>query len=313
MRTETAPPGVPRTLRPRCTFVTPDPADDFVHPDFAREHVNVLPGWKRDALAFRTSVGTRAEIDVAYGPRQRQRLDLFVPARGTDGPVAMFIHGGYWQSMHRLSFSHMARGPLAHGVTVAVVGYTLCPEVSLDALLTELRDAVAWLSRRTHRPVTVYGHSAGGHLAACLFATDWRAVHPDLAPDVVPAALCVSGIYSLDGLLRTPLNQRLGLDQDSARRLSPLSVSAPAGSSASVWVGEREPPEFHRQADAYATHLASHGVRTARVTAPGDTHFSVIAPLAEPGSVITQALVALARAPDESPMRLAFPSSQSLR
>lgn len=272
-----------------------DAASDFADPSLARELIEVLPRWKRDALAYRESLGARAALDLPYGPRARQRVDIFPASDGSDGPVAMFLHGGYWQSMHRLSFSHLARGANAHGVTVAVGGYTLCPEASVEAIVREVREAVSFVARRFKRPVTVYGHSAGGHLAACLVATDWRTVATDLDAVTVPAALCVSGIYDLDALVRTPLNEKLRLDADSAAGVSPLRWPLPSGRRVVAWVGEREPQEFHWQAERMVARFTAAGTDARQVVGVGCSHFTVLAPLADPASAITHDLVALAR------------------
>ena len=97
--------------------------------------------------------------------------------------------------------------------------------------------------------IVVAGHSAGGHLAAMLLACDWRAVAPDLPPNLVRAALSVSGLYELEPLRRTPfLAPDLKLTRASARRLSPALMPAPHGRLVSV-VGGDESEEFLRQAD----------------------------------------------------------------
>ena len=104
------------------------------YPDYAER-------WTREAAAFRDS-HPHSELAVAYGPTERQALDLFWPGAGRDGPVAVFIHGGYWQRMHRSAFSHLAQGLLGHGVAVAMPSYELCPNVTLATLVEQVRDLV---------------------------------------------------------------------------------------------------------------------------------------------------------------------------
>ncbi|WP_048860786.1 alpha/beta hydrolase, partial [Acidisphaera rubrifaciens] len=140
------------------------------------EHPAIIAQWAADSAAFRAAQ-PGAALDLAYGPSARQRLDLFRPAgsTGTGAPLAMFIHGGYWQGLDKSFASHLARGLVARGVAVAVPSYDLCPDVTLDAIVAQMRAAVAWLVARHGAPVFAMGHSAGGHLAAMLLATDWRA------------------------------------------------------------------------------------------------------------------------------------------
>src|SRR5215217_8176700 len=57
-------------------------------------------------------------IDLKYGSGMRNRIDYF-PA-SAPGPLVLFIHGGYWQMRAKEDFSVLARGPLAHGIHVAM-------------------------------------------------------------------------------------------------------------------------------------------------------------------------------------------------
>lgn len=274
--------------------VSPAMEAEYLSPAMMQEYPQAIADWARDAAAFRDAAGARAQIDVAYGEEPRRRLDIFAPAGGAGGPVALFIHGGYWQAMDKSSSSHLARGPNAHGITVVMAGYTLCPATTVAGILDELRIAVAFVARRFGRPVTVFGHSAGGHLTACLLATDWRAFDPALPPDVVPAGLPISGLFELEPLIATSLNAGLRLDAAEARRLSPLYWQAPAGKRVIVSVGADESPEFLRQARALVDRWGAAGVAITGVESPGASHFGVIAPLADPASAMTRDLVALA-------------------
>ena len=71
--------------------------------------------------------GSAAHRNAAYGPGERQDIDIFAPDAPQDGATVLFIHGGYWQALDRSFFSHLARGLNAHGLTVAIPSYDLCP------------------------------------------------------------------------------------------------------------------------------------------------------------------------------------------
>src|SRR3954452_3600525 len=180
------------------------------------EHPALLAGWARDAKAWRESQGFQT---ICYGPGARHTIDVF-PSRG-EGDLVIFIHGGYWQALDGSFFSHLAAGLNAHGVGVAIPGYDLCPQVSVDAIIRQMQMAARELAR-PGRQLVVSGHSAGGHLAACLMATDWRSVDPALPRDLVKAAYAISGLFDLVPLVKTSINGALGLDEASARRTSPL-------------------------------------------------------------------------------------------
>jgi pimeloyl-ACP methyl ester carboxylesterase len=121
-----------------------------------------------------------------YGRGKRHTIDFF-PGDG-EGPIVVFIHGGYWQALDGSFFSHCARGLNAHGVGVAIPTYDLCPTVTVDDILGQMRAASRELMR-LGRPLVLSGHSAGGHLAACLLATDWPAFDASLPKDPIPAVI----------------------------------------------------------------------------------------------------------------------------
>jgi acetyl esterase/lipase len=64
-------------------------------------------------------------LDLRYGPRERNRID-FLKAH-EKCPTLLFIHGGYWQQRAKEVFTLFAAGPMAHGINVALIGYTLEP------------------------------------------------------------------------------------------------------------------------------------------------------------------------------------------
>jgi arylformamidase len=246
------------------------------------DHPAVVAAWARDSAAFRAA-WKEADLGLAYGPGEREALDLFRPGPGTDWPVAMFIHGGYWQALDRSYVSHVARGLLARGVAVAVPGYDLCPAVPLARIVAQMRAAAAFLHRRMGgRRILATGHSAGGHLAAMLMATDWRALDGGALPaDLVPAGLPISGVFELEPLLPTTIAAALRLTPAEARALSPHLLPPPLGGRAALHavVGGAESSEFLRQSRDFA---AAWGGTFEWL--PGLNHFTVLAPLTDPAS-----------------------------
>ncbi len=240
-------------------------------------HPGIMAGWQRDAAAFRAS-WQEAELGLPYGPSERQRLDLYWPGRGRDAPIALFLHGGYWQALDRSWFSHLAAGLLPHGLAVAVASYDLCPAVPLAEIVVQAHRAAAFLAARHGRPALVYGHSAGGHLGAML-----------LASGAIPAALAISGVFDLLPLVGTSINGALRLDEAEARRLSPRCLPPPAGRIEAV-VGGEEGGEYIRQSRQIAEAWGG-----ACEVVPGADHFTILAPLADPGSALVRRALAMIR------------------
>jgi len=254
------------------------------------EHVAIIPRWARDAAAYRAEAS--CELGVSYGPSPRQYYDLFRPQTMKGDALAVFFHGGYWQALDPSFFSHMARGLNGRGVAVAVIGYNLCPEVTIADIIGQTRFACGVLHRRFGLPLVAFGHSAGGHIAACMLATDWRSVAGDLPPQLVRAGYGVSGIYNLKPLTETSLNTALQLSFEESERQSPFFWPAPSRLVFDAVVGAEESAEYLRQSRRLVDAWGLGGVSTRYEELDGN-HFTVIMPFADIDSAMTRRVVEL--------------------
>jgi arylformamidase len=260
------------------------------------EHTQIFLRWAQEAEDHRAEMlkAGRAELELAYGDTPRQTVDLFAAEEADRAPLAMFVHGGWWRSLEPSMFSQMARGLNASGVTVAVVGYDLCPNVSIAEIVEQIRRACAFLWQRLGRRMLVYGHSAGGHLAAAMVATDWVSLYPKAPSDLVPAAYAISGVFDLAPLVGISPNQDLRLDAEEARRQSPAYWPLPPGRVFDAVVGGLESSEFKRQSELIVQ--AWQGKAETRYgEIPGTNHFTVLDALMEPQSAMTRRVAELAR------------------
>jgi arylformamidase len=263
------------------------------------------PGWEDafarregDSAAYREEMqrAGRAELGVRYGTSERQFVDFFMPAQPAEGaPLAAFIHGGFWRAQAPPLYSNLARGLNAHGVTVAVIGYDLCPQVTLATIVDEIRAGVLFVWHRYRRRLLAIGHSAGGHLAACMVATDWKTLDPQAPADLVPIGYAISGVFEVEPAVHTSVNADLRLDAAEARRLSPVLWPVPPGRTLDVVVGGAESPEFLRQSRAIVDKWRERGAQTRYEAVPGKNHFTVIEPLADPASSMVARVAELAR------------------
>jgi len=253
------------------------------------ENPALMAGWASDAAAYREQ---RAPRRLSYGPGIRNTIDFFPTDR--DGPIVVFIHGGYWQALDGSFFSHCARGLNAHGIGVAVPSYDLCPDVTVEDIIGQMRAASRELARLDRRLV-MSGHSAGGHLAACLLATDWPAFDAGLPKDLVASAYAISGLFDLGPLVETSINNALRLDHAAAKAASPLFWTPPAGASLDAVVGGNESAEYFRQSRTMVEAWGEAGVATRFGVVSDANHFTAIAPLADPDSAMVLRLKELAR------------------
>jgi len=232
-------------------------------------------------------------LDLPYGPGDRTRLDIFRCGQN-NAPLFVFVHGGYWQRNSKAVFSCMAEGLLAHGVDVALPGYTLAPEASLTQIVGEIRAAIRWLRNDgaalnvAQGRLMASGWSAGGHLAAsCLDMPE------------VNAVLAISGIHDLAPVAACHLNDALRLLPGEIASLSPINnlsrrTSGKSTPLALAW-GTHELPELQRQSGAFARACAA--VSRPCVTAPivGANHFTILQELVRPDGALTALALDLLR------------------
>jgi arylformamidase len=229
-----------------------------------------------------------ASLDIAYGPDVRQRLDIFA-AGGSDLPAILFFHGGYWTGGSKESRRFPAPAWNQRGITWVPVEYRLTPAATLDDIVADVRQAVAWFHANASRygcnpaAIHVCGNSAGGHIAGMLAAAGWQA-RLSLPDDVVKSATAISGLFDLAPLRETFINKWLALDVDGARRNSPIDLPPRAGLPIILSWGGLESRSFHRQSLKYAEMCRGAGADVTIADRPKANHLSIIAELEEPES-----------------------------
>lgn len=249
--------------------------------------------WQAESSIYRKSA--RADLDIAYGPHERQRYDLFHAGAGVPAAVAVYIHGGYWQRGERKDYSFVARELNRLGVTVALPSYRLCPEASVAQIIEDLRACLVAIWERTRLRPAVAGHSAGGHLTACMLATDWSG-RGGTPADLVRAGYALSGVFEVAPLIHTTINDAVKLTQEQAEAVSPILWSAPPkGRRFVAAVGGAESGEFHRQSLDIAARWSKSGVTAECVVVPGADHFTIVDELGRPDSATTVRIAELAR------------------
>ncbi len=265
--------------------------DAYANAPYIPDAERFPPAWAAAAEAFRTQSlrAGRARLDISYGERQRNRLDLFLP-EDTPRGLVVFVHGGFWKAFDKSSWSHLSQGPLAHGFAVAMPSYTLCPDASLTGIAREIATAIEYAADEIDGPIVLAGHSAGGQLALRMICDESPLAGPCISR--LRRIVSISGLHDLRPLIGTKMNEILRIDPDLARRESPL-LSAPLCDAPCVaWVGASERPEFVRQSRILADVWGGLGVDIEHVEEPGRHHFDVIDGLVHPDHPLTRAVVA---------------------
>jgi arylformamidase len=244
-----------------------------------------LARWHTKSAEMRASSG--AKLDIPYGTRERTRLDYF-PSGAKQAPLFVFLHGGYWQRNEKETFAFVAAGPLARGIDVALVGYTLAPQARLSEIVGEIGQSLTFLGEHAsdfgfdRRAIFVGGWSAGGHLTAAVSG------HP-----LFRGGIPISGIFDLEPIALGELNEKLGLDQAEIDTLSPLNTLTNESPPLRLAVGSSELPELKRQSEIFAEAAQARGLPVRLSVLPGHHHFSILDEIASPEGALTRELVEL--------------------
>ena len=242
------------------------------------ESVDMVAGWEARSADLRKRYPEH--LDLRYGPRERNRID-FLKAR-EKAPTLLFIHGGYWQARAKEVFTVVAEGPMAHGINVALIGYTLAPDATLDAIVAEIHAGIDFLADRLPAlgadggGMVVSGWSAGGHLTAMALS------NPN-----VRAGMAISGIYDLEPIRHSYLNEKLRADETTSRRNSPMMQEGGALKPLSLVVGSAELPLLRKQTADFAGHRARYGLPVSYEEIPDADHFTIMYEMMSPKGRIT--------------------------
>lgn len=250
---------------------------------------------RRAARSLPIRASLAGERDLRYGEGSRQTLDTYGP--GGEGPIVVFFHGGAWRYQSKEGFAFLAPPLVQAGATVVIPGFDLHPAVTVPIMMTQAREAIAWVIRRMNaagaRRLVVAGHSSGAQLAAMALA--WDFAQWGMRPSPVDAALLISGSYDMEPHRHHPRYSDMGLDEDMVQSISPASnPPIDARMPLVLAVGARETEGYIGQAMRFQAKCRSRGHPVEVLLSDGDHHYSVIERLAESDHPMTRALVALA-------------------
>jgi acetyl esterase/lipase len=239
---------------------------------------DLASGWEQRSAELRQR--HPGYVELRYGPRERNRIDFLKAA--DKAPTLLFIHGGYWQTRSKEVFTIFAEGPMAHGINVALIGYTLAPDATLEEIIVEIHQGIDYLTGQlpglgaAADGIVVSGWSAGGHLTAMALS------HPK-----VRAGMAISGIYDLEPIRHSYLNVKLGLDEAMSRRNSPMVQAGGPMKPLALVVGSAELPLLRKQTADFAGHRARFGLPVSYEEIPGANHFTIMPEMQSPKGRIT--------------------------
>jgi len=258
----------------------------------------VIPDWVSRSESARATIDCR--LDIRYGEGEKQKLDVF-SCGDSSAPTLVYFHGGYWQRGDKSIYSFLAEPFVSASVNVVIVGYDLCPSVTLTRISEESRESLAYLF--THADslginalnLNVMGHSAGGHITEMMMGTHWSSYQSSLPVELIRSGIPISPLSLLEPVRLTEgLNSGIRMTAEEAESQSPMINHAPTTKAPQmVVVGGAETNEFHRQAEMYRDAFNREERDVSLYVVPDVDHFDELNVLADSGSPFFQKSLAL--------------------
>ncbi|XP_071801848.1 kynurenine formamidase-like [Asterias amurensis] len=241
------------------------------------------------------------ESNIPYGDEtKKQKLDLYLPEHQTeDAPVLVFFHGGYWKAFSKEVHGLVAMHPVKKGAVVAIVGYTISPEGTLEQMLKEVEQAFVFIARKFPKSRGFYlcGHSAGGQLGAMMLTIDWSSKY-GFPKDLIKGCFFMAGVFDLRPISQSCVNEPLKLTREEAYRVSPIT---PENLSKAIQLsshcrvvnvcGGCDAKFFGLWTRDYTKKLAQNGVNATYELFPEMDHFEPVERLVEEDFIITKMLL----------------------
>jgi arylformamidase len=236
---------------------------DLEYSPSAKARDGLQPYLDRYAALSREAVsGEGVLADLRFGADPDEVLDLFVPAGEGPWPLQVFIHGGFWQALSQRDFAFIGPVFRRRGVAFATINYTIAPAATIGEMTAQCARALGWLHANAGRwqldptRITISGHSAGAHLCAMLLSGDWAA--EGLPRDAIKRALLISGVYDLEPIRLSYVDEPLRLSEAQVAAWSPIRLEPFADCPIVLIWGEYDTDEFKRQSRDYTDWLRRH-------------------------------------------------------
>ena len=205
-----------------------------------------------------------------YGPTQPETLDIY----GRGKKAFVFVHGGAWKRQSSREQAFAAEPIIAAGAAYVALNFANLPVVTLPEMAGQVCRGIQWVHDNLSKELVLFGHSSGGHLAACALTR----------LPFVKKAMVVSGIYDLLPVRLSARNDYVRLDERLEHEYSPIHHTERINCPVTVAWAEKESRDFYRQSQAFAEKLGAPAL-----IGQGLNHFEIVETLADPRSPLGRA------------------------
>jgi len=269
--------------------------DDYSQSVYAPNLQTIVKRCTRNGELVRDRIG--APERFAYGPTAIERLDVF-PARTSNAPVHVHIHGGAWHMQTAADYHYAAEMFVNAGANFVVPDFTNVIETGGDllAMADQVRRSVAWAYQNAASfggdadRFYISGHSSGAHWVGVLLTTDWQKDF-SLPPTFIKGAVAASGMYDLKPVRLSVRSSYVKFTDAMEDALSAQRHLSKLVAPVHLVYGTLESPEFQRQSRDFYSALKAAGKSAALSVMEGYNHFEVMERLGDPSSLFGRAIL----------------------
>ena len=244
--------------------------------EWATNATEVIKRYTTDSVEVRKKYPPQTE---KYGKSDAETLDIFAPKDAKGLPVMVFIHGGAWRILGKDDSSAPAPTFDDNGCIYVALNFANIPAVRLPDMAEQCRAAMTWLYANVARfggdpeKLFVSGHSSGGHLCGVVLTTDWAA--RGAPANLIKGGVPMSGMYELYPVMLSARSSYVKVSPEEIVALSAMRHLDKLNCPLIVVNGDKESPEFQRQAREFATAVAGMGKLVGYPVLAGKNHFEV--------------------------------------
>ena len=233
-------------------------------------------------------------IDVPYGNRKKQKLDIFLPKNIDNNPVQLYFHGGYWIARDKFDHSHIAEPAILNNLIHVSVNYDLSPEVTLDTIVQESYECLEWIIKNISKyggnpyNINLVGHSAGAHLVAMVLTKNYS------LNSFIKSAVLISGVYQPQITKYLSIKEKIYIDDKIIKLTDVYKTTIVQKTNILIVVGEDEPAEWKRLSIDFSEWLKKYKIPYKFYNAIHLNHFTLVKALSNNKSLLSNKVINMA-------------------
>jgi arylformamidase len=224
----------------------------------------------------------------SYGSTPIEALDLY-PARKSNAPIFVFIHGGAWLRGESKNYGFPAELFVNAGVNYIALDFIAVGPANGDirVMADQVKRGIAWTYKNAAsfggdaNRLYIGGHSSGGHLCGVALVTDWQRDF-GIPGNAVKGGLCMSGMYDMKPVRLSKRSSYVMFTDVMEQSMSSQRQLDKLQAPIIVTYGTDETPEFQRQNRDFAAAVKATGKPVELIEASDFNHFEMCESLGDP-------------------------------